>query len=381
MTVPQRRSGWPGVHLAMGLVVAVAVYLAADRYATTDVAAFLKDRRQALYAALVSVHITMLGFALATLTVVLGYAQSPRFQVLRDSAWFAALFGVFTAALRVLALAFAAALAGLLFDRNDAPLAVLTAFAAGSTVAALARVVHLLSVLEKVVRVGDQRPVEAAGGLSPGARRAGDQSLAVPRPRTHPGTSAARQTLAHEKDGSRCAQVVALGEVLDARSTDPKERGHLGGAAGLTSPQRASRCRPARRAAPGQGSSHDGLSWRGFSRGPGARLGAGPRVPDSGGAGQVVWTGCGVGAAAAQDRAGCFGDGLGDLPDHGGVSPGPAGEVGEGVAAGVQAVRGGHHVRDALGLNLTAPPAGQVGRQVRHVPALEMPELFSAPRS
>ncbi len=163
MTVPQRRSGWPRVHLAMGFVVAVAVYLAADRYATTEVAAFLKDRRQALYATLVSVHITMLGFALATLTVVLGYAQSPRFQVLRDSAWFAALFGVFTAALRVLALAFAAALAGLLFDRNDAPLAVLTALAAGSTVAALARVVHLLSVLEKVVRVVTSDPSRPPG--------------------------------------------------------------------------------------------------------------------------------------------------------------------------------------------------------------------------
>jgi len=104
----------------------------------------------------------MLGFALATLTVVLGYAQSPRFQVLRDSPWFAALFARFTAALRVLALAFAA-LAGLLFDRNDAPLAVLTAAAAGSTVAALARVVHLLSVLEKVVRVVTTDPSRPPG--------------------------------------------------------------------------------------------------------------------------------------------------------------------------------------------------------------------------
>jgi len=31
MTVPQRRSAWPTVHLVMGLVVAVAVYLAAGR--------------------------------------------------------------------------------------------------------------------------------------------------------------------------------------------------------------------------------------------------------------------------------------------------------------------------------------------------------------
>jgi len=43
--------------------------------------------------------------------------------------------------------------------------------------------------------------------------------------------------LAHEQDGSRCAEVVALCEVLDELSTDPEERGHLGGAAGLTSPQ------------------------------------------------------------------------------------------------------------------------------------------------
>lgn len=69
-----------------------------------DSADFLHDRRQSLYAAVVGVHITMLGFAFATLTVVLGYAQSPRFQVLRDSRWFSALFSVFINALRAFAL-------------------------------------------------------------------------------------------------------------------------------------------------------------------------------------------------------------------------------------------------------------------------------------
>ncbi len=164
MAVAQRRSFWAAVYLAGGLLVAVAVYLAANRYATTEVAAFLKDRRQALYAALVSVHITMLGFALATLTVVLGYAQSPRFQVLRDSPWFAALFDVFTVALRFLALAFAAALSGMIFDRDSAPFDVLTALAAGSTAAALASVVHLLLVLEKVVKVVTVDPSRPPGG-------------------------------------------------------------------------------------------------------------------------------------------------------------------------------------------------------------------------
>ena len=64
----------------------------------------------------------------------------------------------------------------------------------------------------------------------------------------------------------------------------------------------------------------------------------------SGDVGQVGGGGAAVDAAAAEDRAGCLGDGLGGLPDTGEVSCGPAGDVGEGVATGVQAVHGGHHV-------------------------------------
>jgi len=90
--------------------------------------------------------------------------------------------------------------------------------------------------------------------------------------------------LAHEKNGSRCAQVVALYEVLGARSTDPEERGHLGGAAGLTSPSVPVPTSP------------EGRAWQWLRRvllarvqpRAGARLGAGPRVPDSGSAGQDV---------------------------------------------------------------------------------------------
>lgn len=163
MDPEQRSSPWPSLHAALGAAIAVAVYLAADHYAAHQVADFLKDRRQDLYAAVVGVHITMLGFALATLTVVLGYAQSSRFQVLRDSRWFSALFGVFTAALRVLALAFAAALAAMLFDRDSAPLSVLTALCAGTTAAALASVVRLLAVLEKVVRIVIADPARPPG--------------------------------------------------------------------------------------------------------------------------------------------------------------------------------------------------------------------------
>jgi RNA polymerase sigma factor (sigma-70 family) len=128
-----------------------------------DSADFLHDRRQSLYAAVVGVHITMLGFAFATLTVVLGYAQSPRFQVLRDSRSFSALFSVFINALRAFALAFAVTLVALLFDRNSHPEPLLTTLAAGTTVTALATLVHLLFVLEKVVIIVTRSSARAPG--------------------------------------------------------------------------------------------------------------------------------------------------------------------------------------------------------------------------
>ena len=76
----------------------------------------------------------------------------------------------------------------------------------------------------------------------------------------------------------------------------------------------------------------------------------------------------GVGVQWGQDAPGGPSDGVGGLPNHAQVSPGPAGDVGEAVAAGVHALRGGHHVRDALGLDLAPAAAGGVGRQVADVP-------------
>jgi hypothetical protein len=79
--------------------------------------------------------------------------------------------------------------------------------------------------------------------------------------------------------------------------------------------------------------------------------------------------------AGVEDAADGGEDGVGGGADFGGVSPGPAGDVGEGVAAGVYAVSGGDDVCDGLGLNLTAATAEQVGGGVGDVAALNVPEL------
>lgn len=150
--------------LVVAAAVSVLVYLAATKFAAGVLDEFLLDRRQDLYGAIVGVHTTMLGFVLATLTVVLSYAQSPRFEVLRASGWMPALFSVFTNALWVFSFAFVLAFAALLFDQDEHPVDLLAALVAGSTVSAIAGLGHLLLVLAKVVPI-----ITSSAARPPGA--------------------------------------------------------------------------------------------------------------------------------------------------------------------------------------------------------------------
>jgi hypothetical protein len=128
------------------------------RYAGDDpakaVAEFLKDRRGTLYGAALSVHAGLLGFVLATTTVVLGYAQSSRFELLRESRHYRALYQAFTASIGMFALATVTTFTALLLDRDNAPhLLAFVLASAVSIVAAvrLARVLHLLRLVVDLV--------------------------------------------------------------------------------------------------------------------------------------------------------------------------------------------------------------------------------------
>lgn len=153
MPSTQRRDLWPAVYIALGLLVGVLVYSAGTKFAVEHVAMFLRGRRQDLYAPVIGFEGTMLGFVLTTLTVTLGYAQSPRFEVLRNSPWWTHLFSVFTTALKCLAIALVLALSGLLFDREGSSQLALTSLAAGALVSALGALARLLFILQKVVQV------------------------------------------------------------------------------------------------------------------------------------------------------------------------------------------------------------------------------------
>jgi hypothetical protein len=57
---------------------------------------YLAGQRGGLYTTLLTVEATLLGFIVAVLTIVLGYAQASRFEIVRRSRHWSTLFGSYT---------------------------------------------------------------------------------------------------------------------------------------------------------------------------------------------------------------------------------------------------------------------------------------------
>lgn len=99
---------------------------------------YLANQRGGLYTTLLTVEGTLLGFVVAVLTIVLGYAQASRFEIVRRSPHWAALFGSYTRAMRWSAYATASFLIGLLADRDSSPHPVVTALCAATLLMSVA---------------------------------------------------------------------------------------------------------------------------------------------------------------------------------------------------------------------------------------------------
>lgn len=125
---------------------------------------YLANQRSGLYTTLLTVEATLLGFIVAVLTIVLGYAQATRFEIVRRSPHWNALFDSYTRAMRWAAYATASFLVGLLADRDSDPHPVVTALCAASLLISVAVLARMLWVTERVVRVV----------ITPGARKPGE---------------------------------------------------------------------------------------------------------------------------------------------------------------------------------------------------------------
>ena len=125
---------------------------------------YLAGQRGGLYTTLLTVEATLLGFIVAVLAIVLGYAQASRFEIVRKSRHWTALFGSYTRAMRWSAYATALFLIGLLGDRDSSPHPVLTALCMAGLLTSAIVLARMLWVTERVVWVV----------ITPGARKPGE---------------------------------------------------------------------------------------------------------------------------------------------------------------------------------------------------------------
>ena len=114
---------------------------------------YLANQRGGLYTTLLTVEATLLGFVVAVLTIVLGYAQATRFEIIRKSRYWTALFESYTRGVRWTAYPTVLLLIGLLVDRDSSPHPVVTALCMAGLLMSTAVLARMLWVTERVVWV------------------------------------------------------------------------------------------------------------------------------------------------------------------------------------------------------------------------------------
>lgn len=162
--LPQRAQfAWGRHFLGFELALSIAATLAlaawieygGGRHAALGVVA---GQRAAIYGTVASIDGALLGFAIATVTIVLGYAPSERFAILRSSIHYPMLWKTLTSAVRALGLGTLVALAALIVDRDSHPDLPAMIICAGATLLVTVRLARVAWVLEGVIRVVTAHP-------------------------------------------------------------------------------------------------------------------------------------------------------------------------------------------------------------------------------
>jgi hypothetical protein len=112
-----------------------------------------KGRRGDIYPAIVGLEGVVLGFVVAALTIVLGYANSSRFELIKGTKNYAAIFRAYIQAAKWMGFALAYGVIALVFDTDEgpnSPLCLLLFVTLGLACFRFARVIY---ITEKVVKV------------------------------------------------------------------------------------------------------------------------------------------------------------------------------------------------------------------------------------
>lgn len=152
-----------GIELLLCLITTSVFALFVERQDSFPaIARVLDGSRNNIYNALASVLGSLLGFTIAAVAIVIGYAQSPQLELLRESGVDRTLWRVFTSSIRALAFATAFALTALVIDTSDTAPSRFALYGMMCLILiATVRIGRVIWLFETVIKIVSSRPTEA----------------------------------------------------------------------------------------------------------------------------------------------------------------------------------------------------------------------------
>ena len=120
----------------------------------------LTDNHSSLYGTLASLFGSLFGFAITAASIILGFASSPRLDIVRKSGHLVTISRVLSCTIVTLGLATLAALTGFLVDRDNAPSHFTLCIVALAFLLSCVRMARTVWVLSHIMRLVARRGAE-----------------------------------------------------------------------------------------------------------------------------------------------------------------------------------------------------------------------------
>jgi hypothetical protein len=149
-------------------IVTIGLSVALANATADELLEVLNGSRSATYSAIASIAGSLLGFIITAVSIIAAFGASPKFDLLRKSSQYQAIFQVYFSTIHWLALTTGLALVGLLFDTDRIPQRYLTLAACLVVAITTFRVWGCVWILQKmtdiVVKPIEQTQPAVAGG-------------------------------------------------------------------------------------------------------------------------------------------------------------------------------------------------------------------------
>lgn len=151
-----------GLEFAVALLLTFLFIAWYYLWAGADQIAALLTNRGDVYGALAGVCGALLGFVITAVSIVLGYTDNDKLQLVMRSPHGPDLWSVFRSTMKVLAAATIAALLALIFDRRSSPVPLLLFIVFFTALLAAFRVARSIWVFEYIIRIVTAKPAVQA---------------------------------------------------------------------------------------------------------------------------------------------------------------------------------------------------------------------------